>query len=68
MERVMGRGTWAAMCWLRERYSQEELADFVRRKGHRLPPREEAYWGLITGVDVKQRRGGGQPSWAEPCG
>lgn len=65
MERVMSRGTWTAMLWLRSVYSLDALADFVRRKGTRLPPRDEAYWALITGVDIEQRRSGGGPPWAE---
>ncbi len=64
MERIMARGTWEAMRWLRRAYSQGELADFLRRKGHRLTPRDEAYWALVAGVEVLQRTGGGRPSWA----
>src|SRR5262249_39214588 len=35
MERVMSRGGWAAMRWLRATYPAEVRADFLRRKGHR---------------------------------
>jgi hypothetical protein len=66
MERVMSRGGWVAMRWLRQAYPREVLADFVRRKGHRLAPREAAYWGLIAGVEVPARRGGARPPWAGP--
>lgn len=64
IERVMARGTWAAMQWLQKAYRPAVLADFVHRKGQRLPPREEAYWALVAGVEVTQRRGGGRPPWA----
>jgi hypothetical protein len=64
MERVMARGGWTAMCWLRQAYSREELADFLSRKGARLPPRELAYWAVIAGIHIPIPRGGGQPSWA----
>ncbi len=64
-ERVMTRGTWAAMKWLRARYSSEELASFVRAEGaRRLPPRDLAYWSLVCGVDASVGGGGGRPSWA----
>jgi hypothetical protein len=61
---VMSRGSWAAMQWLRSTYTREQIADFVRRKGRRLTPRDEAYWALVTGVEVEQRPGGGRPAWA----
>ena len=67
MERVMARGGWGAMNWLRQVYSKEEMADFLRRKGcRRLAPRELAYWSLIAGVDLPIPRGGGRPPWAGP--
>ncbi len=67
MERVMSRGGWVAMTWLRQAYSREEMAEYLVRKGARLlPPRELAYWSLIAGVDVPIPRGGGRPSWAGP--
>ena len=64
-ERVMSRGSWAAMKWLRSRYSREELAEFVRQEGEkRLSARDLAYWALVCGVDAKVGSGGGRPSWA----
>jgi hypothetical protein len=64
MERVMTRGGWDAMRWLKLTYSREQLADFIQRKGRRLAPRDEAYWALMAGVEVIQRSGGGRPGWA----
>lgn len=66
MERVMARGGWVAMGWLRRVYTPEELADFLRRKGSRLAPRELAYWAVIAGIDVPVAQGGGRPPWAGP--
>lgn len=64
MERVMSRGTWEAMRWLRAAYSREQLADFVQRKGDRLTPRDRAYWSLVAGISGPQAAGGGRPAWA----
>ena len=68
LERVMTRGTWEAMQWLRRRYSAEVIADFVRTRGRRLlAPRDLAYWSLVCGdEDVAQEDdvGGGRPRWA----
>lgn len=67
MERVMLRGTWEAMCWLRRTYPRESIADFVERRGSRvLPPRELSYWALVSGVEVRSKPGGGRPLWAGP--
>lgn len=65
MERVMARGTLDAMLWLRSRFAKDELAAFIREKGHaRLAPRDLAYWALISGVPRAQASGGGRPPWA----
>lgn len=64
MERVMARGGWEAMRWLRRTYSIEQMADFLVRKGHRLAPRERAYWALIADVEIPIGPGGGRPPWA----
>jgi hypothetical protein len=65
LERVMSRGTWEAMKWLRATYPQVELAEFVRTQGARkLSPRDRAYWGLVCGVEIDAGPGGGRPGWA----
>jgi hypothetical protein len=64
-ERVMTRGTWEAMTWLRARYSREAIADFVTKEGtRRLAPRDLAYWALVSGCEVAAAAGGGRPRWA----
>jgi hypothetical protein len=68
LERVMTRGTWEAMKWLRHRYPDELIADFIRTSGRRLlAPRDLAYWSLVCNVDDVARDddiGGGRPRWA----
>jgi hypothetical protein len=67
LERVMSRGTWEAMKWLRRHYSLATLAEFVRTRGRRvLAPRDLAYWSLICDVDIGPDidAGGGRPRWA----
>lgn len=64
-ERVMSRGTWEAMCWLRGRYTPEAIAEFVTTEGaRRLSPRDLAYWALVSGVELPTGPGGGRPKWA----
>jgi hypothetical protein len=64
VERIMARGDWVAMRWLARHVEREALADFLRRKGHRLAPRERAFWSLIAGVPHETESGGGRPPWA----
>jgi hypothetical protein len=66
MERVMSRGDWQAMAWLRRTYSQLELGEFLKRRGQRLAPRDLAYWCIAAGVKLPIGPGGGRPSWAGP--
>jgi hypothetical protein len=66
MERVMARGGWNAMRWLRAQYDLTVLREFLERRGQRLPARELAYWALITGAEIAVPRGGGRPHWAGP--
>ncbi len=64
-ERVMSRGSWEAMKWLRATYSKALLAEFVKTQGaRRLSPRDLAYWALVCDVDVQPGAGGGRPGWA----
>jgi hypothetical protein len=64
-ERVMSRGSWEAMKWLRATYPRPVLADFVRTHGQRrLTPRDRAYWALVCDAEVEVGPGGGRPSWA----
>lgn len=54
--RIMERGTWASMLWLRKTYSEKKLVSFLEKKGRQaLSPRELNYWALIAGVPVEKR-------------
>jgi hypothetical protein len=64
LERVMSRGTWDAMRWLCSHYPRAEMAEFLRRKGMRLTPRDRAYWSLVAQEPQPQTTGGGRPAWA----
>ena len=64
LERVMTRGGWSAMRWLRRSYPTEALRDFLVRRGDRLRPRDLAYWALMTDLEVLAPTGGGRPRWA----
>jgi hypothetical protein len=68
IERVMARGSWEAMKWLRRRFSKDVLAAFVRTRGRQvLSPRDLAYWALVTEVELPAGQpgpGGGRPKWA----
>jgi hypothetical protein len=64
VERIMARGNWEAMRWLIRHVERAVLADFLRRKGHRLAPRERAFWCLIADVPHEAAPGGGRPPWA----
>jgi hypothetical protein len=57
MGRIMERGSWAAMSWLRETYSKDQLVAFLENKGIRsLPPRELNYWALICDMSFRKRQ------------
>lgn len=54
--RVMERGSWASMLWLKKTYSRDQLVSFLETKGHRmLPPRELNYWAMVNDVDPVKR-------------
>jgi hypothetical protein len=64
IERVMTRGNRAAMTWLRTSVATERLREVLRHRGHRLSPRDLAYWRLVCGLpNEPQAPGGGRPPW-----
>jgi hypothetical protein len=66
-ERVMTRGSWEAMVWLRTVYTIEAMRSFLLAEGrHKLSPRDLAYWSLICGIEIPSEPGGGRPRWAGP--
>jgi len=57
MYRIMERGTYDAMCWLKKTYTDHQRYLFLERKGYRvLPFRELNYWLLISGADTNRRK------------
>jgi hypothetical protein len=57
MARIMARGNWQSMIWLREKYSVKKISNFLFRKGWKvLPPRELNYWALVGGVSDRKRK------------
>jgi hypothetical protein len=57
MERVMERGSWESMIWLRKTYSGTELVSYLEDRGKRvLPPRELNYWALVCGIPFEKRK------------
>lgn len=64
MQRIMTRGSWEAMCWLRETYDPRLLNDFLRRKGSTLAGRDLAYWSLVSSGLQYNKVGGATPLWA----
>ena len=56
MSRIMERGTWEAMKWLQKTYSNEELKEFIEKKGVKLlAPRELNYWAFVCGIPDEKR-------------
>jgi len=57
MARIMERGGWEAMCWLRQTYPIKRLAEFLECRGRRiLPPRELNYWALMCHIPAETRQ------------
>jgi hypothetical protein len=64
-ERVMTRGTWEAMRWMKARYPRESIAEFLETDAaRRLAPRDRAYWALVADVTLPPSPGGARPKWA----
>jgi hypothetical protein len=65
--RIMERGSWAAMVWLRQTYSKDRLASFLEKRGVRsLPPRELNYWAFIAGLSREKRERWVEENRAKP--
>ena len=57
MTRIMARGNWQSMVWLRKIYSVNRIKKFLFGKGWKvLPLRELNYWALVGGVSDQQRK------------
>jgi hypothetical protein len=50
--RILARGTWAAVQWLRRELSDAEIAAYLQRtRGRLLSPRQLRFWELVLGLD-----------------
>ena len=57
MERIMERGDWNAMRWLKKTYTSEQIISYLKKRGKRvLPLRELNYWALISGVAPGEKK------------
>jgi len=56
MDRIMERGAWDAMLWLKKAYTSEQIVSYLKKRGKRvLPLRELNYWALISGVSPEAK-------------
>ncbi len=50
--RILARGGWAAVEWLRRELSDAAIADYLERtRGRLLSPRQLRFWELVLGLD-----------------
>ena len=57
MERIMERGSWVSMVWLKKTYTKDQLVSFLEKRGKRiLPTRELNYWAIMSGVSADKRK------------
>jgi hypothetical protein len=64
--RILARGRWAAVTWLRRELSDAAIAKYLERtRGRLLSPRQLRFWGLVLGLDddavsswIADRQGG----------
>jgi hypothetical protein len=50
--RILTRGTWAAVDWLRRELGDAAIAEYLERtRGRLLSPRQLRFWELVLGLD-----------------
>ncbi len=50
--RILTRGTWAALEWLRRELTDAAIAEYLQRtRGRFLSPRQLRFWELVLGLD-----------------
>lgn len=50
--RILARGTWAAVEWLRRNLTDAAIAEYLERtRGRLLSPRQLRFWELVVGLD-----------------
>jgi len=49
--RILTRGTWAAVDWLRRELTEAAIAEYLHRtRGRLLSPRQLRFWELVLGL------------------
>jgi len=57
MERLMERGSWAAMQWLLDSFSGQQRYSFLEARGKRvLSPKSLNYWAIMSDIPEPVRR------------
>ena len=64
--RILARGTWAAVEWLRRELTDASIAEYLQRtRGRLLSPRQLRFWQLVLGLNddavsgwIADRQGG----------
>ena len=57
MARLMARGDWQAMTWLRDKKQKKKRRAFLLKRGWKLlTPRDLNYWALVSGISARERR------------
>lgn len=55
--RIMERGNWESMLWLKRTFSKDILLNFLEKKGKKiLSPRELNYWAFVVGIPAEKRK------------
>lgn len=53
--RVLSHGTWAQICWLRDKLGDREVRRIIEaRRGRDLSPRQLRFWQLILDIPAKK--------------
>ncbi len=61
VERILGRGSWAQIRWLFDRYDRPIIAQWVQRHGYRrLDKRAFHYWRWMLGITEYRK-----PPWEQ---
>jgi hypothetical protein len=52
LARILARGTWAAVEWLRRELGDTVIGEYLERtRGRCLSPRQLRFWQLVLGLD-----------------
>lgn len=55
ISRVLAKGDWDAVCWVRERLGDVQLQSWIeRRRGRGLDAAQLRFWELVLGIPRRQ--------------